>query len=126
MSDSVVYIISITLLIALAGLAFWIARQSLGGPGAMFFQNKQKRLALIESTSVDSKHRLLLVRRDDVEHLILTGGPIDLVVETGIPVRAQGLNGLGEVLARADNDLDSGQSFTSEEDSLVLQREQTN
>jgi flagellar protein FliO/FliZ len=126
MSDSVVYIISITLLIALAGLAFWITRQSFGGPGAMFFQNKQKRLSLVESTSVDSKHRLLLVRRDDVEHLILTGGPIDLVVETGIPARANTLNGLGQVLARADNDLDGGQSFTSEEDSLVLQREQTN
>ena len=29
--------------------------------------------------------RLLLVRRDDVEHLILIGGPVDVMVEVGIP-----------------------------------------
>ena len=27
----------------------------------------------------------LLIRRDDVEHLLMTGGPVDVVVETGIP-----------------------------------------
>jgi hypothetical protein len=26
-----------------------------------------------------------LIRRDDVEHLLMTGGPVDVVVETGIP-----------------------------------------
>jgi flagellar protein FliO/FliZ len=25
-----------------------------------------------------------LIRRDDVEHLLMTGGPVDVVVETGI------------------------------------------
>jgi flagellar protein FliO/FliZ len=36
--------------------------------------------------NVDQKRQLLIVRRDNVEHLILTGGPQDVVVETGIPV----------------------------------------
>ena len=26
----------------------------------------------------------MLIRRDDVEHLIMTGGPVDVVIETGI------------------------------------------
>ena len=26
----------------------------------------------------------LLVRRDDVEHLVMTGGPADIVIESGI------------------------------------------
>jgi hypothetical protein len=26
----------------------------------------------------------VLVRRDNVEHLIMTGGPVDVVIETGI------------------------------------------
>ena len=27
---------------------------------------------------------MILIRRDDVEHLIMTGGPVDVVIETGI------------------------------------------
>jgi hypothetical protein len=33
---------------------------------------------------VDSHRRLVLVRRDDVEHLLLIGGPTDVVVERDI------------------------------------------
>ncbi len=43
---------------------------------------------MIEATAVDSRRRLVLVRRDNVEHLIMLGGPTDLVVEANI-VRAQ-------------------------------------
>ncbi len=42
---------------------------------------RQPRLGVIEETSVDAKRRLILIRRDNAEHLILTGGPNDLVVE---------------------------------------------
>ncbi len=52
-----------------------------------FFTPRARRLAFVERTSVDGGRKLLLVRRDDVEHLILIGGPIDLVVETGIRPR---------------------------------------
>ena len=125
MSDGVVYIISVTLLIALAGLAFWIMRQSLGAGGVMFFQPKQRRLGLVESTSVDGRRRLLLVRRDDVEHLILTGGPVDVLLETGIQSRLGSLNGLGETIARADNELDNGRAFPAVDDRLSLQHDQS-
>jgi hypothetical protein len=46
-------------------------------------------LAVMDATPVDSHRRLLLVRRDDVEHLILIGGPTDVVVEQNIRVAAQ-------------------------------------
>jgi len=42
------------------------------------------RLAIMEQASVDSRRKLVLIRRDDVEHLIMTGGPVDVVIETGI------------------------------------------
>lgn len=45
------------------------------------------RLDVVEQANVDGKRRLLLVRRDDVEHLIMTGGPVDMVIETGIGQR---------------------------------------
>jgi len=33
---------------------------------------------------VDKRRRLVLIRRDDQEHLVMIGGPQDLVIETGI------------------------------------------
>lgn len=47
-------------------------------------RNRRTRLAVMDATAVDDKRRLVLVRRDDVEHLILIGGPTDVVVEQDI------------------------------------------
>lgn len=52
--------------------------------GWLFKPRPEPRLGVIEQASVDSRRRLLLVRRDNVEHLIMTGGPVDVVIETGI------------------------------------------
>lgn len=49
-------------------------------------RGRNRRLAVVDSLVVDQKRQLLVVRRDNVEHLILVGGPQDLVVETGIAV----------------------------------------
>ncbi|MEO9297490.1 flagellar biosynthetic protein FliO [Devosia alba] len=49
-------------------------------------RGRNRRLAVIESLALDPKRQLLIIRRDNVEHLILTGGPQDVVVETGIAV----------------------------------------
>lgn len=45
---------------------------------------KGARLGVSEYHEIDKSRRLILVRRDDVEHLILIGGPQDVVVEQGI------------------------------------------
>jgi hypothetical protein len=47
------------------------------------------RLAVIDAAAVDGRRRLVLVRRDNVEHLLMIGGPSDIVVEPNI-VRAPG------------------------------------
>jgi flagellar protein FliO/FliZ len=44
----------------------------------------EPRLALIDAASVDGRRRLVLVRRDNVEHLLLIGGPTDVVIEPNI------------------------------------------
>jgi hypothetical protein len=49
-------------------------------------RNRRARLAVMDAAAVDSQRRLVLVRRDDVEHLILIGGPTDVVVEQNITV----------------------------------------
>ncbi len=42
------------------------------------------RLTVTDAAAVDGQRRLVLVRRDDVEHLILIGGPSDIVIEQNI------------------------------------------
>jgi hypothetical protein len=71
-------------------LLWWLARR-FGGPrlASASARGRQPRLAVIDITSVDSRRRLVLIRRDNVEHLLMTGGPSDLVIEPNI-VRAAG------------------------------------
>jgi flagellar protein FliO/FliZ len=52
--------------------------------GWLFPPRPEPRLSVMEQASVDGKRKLVLIRRDDVEHLIMTGGPVDVVIETGI------------------------------------------
>jgi flagellar protein FliO/FliZ len=52
--------------------------------GNFFGPKSPKRLDVVDQTNVDGRRRLVLIRRDDIEHLIMTGGPVDLVIETGI------------------------------------------
>lgn len=55
--------------------------------GNLFGPKPVPRVYVVEQYNVDSRRRLVLIRRDDVEHLIMTGGPVDVVIETGIEAR---------------------------------------
>jgi hypothetical protein len=43
-----------------------------------------QRLGISEYHEIDKSRRLVLIRRDNVEHLLMIGGPQDVVVESGI------------------------------------------
>ncbi len=45
---------------------------------------KGQRLAISEYHEIDETRRLVLIRRDETEHLLLIGGAQDIVVESGI------------------------------------------
>ncbi len=47
-------------------------------------RSKNARLAITDAASIDDRRRIVLVRRDDVEHLIMIGGTNDLVIESDI------------------------------------------
>lgn len=76
-----VVIISLALLLA---IGLWMFRMVTSMTNVPFFSGRDKRLGIIEQTAIDGRRRLVLIRRDGVEHLVMTGGPIDLVVESGI------------------------------------------
>jgi hypothetical protein len=63
-----------------------IVRNARRGPGLtmLFAPKPAKRIDIVEQAFVDAKRKLILVRRDDVEHLVMTGGPVDIVIESGI------------------------------------------
>ena len=52
--------------------------------GSFFAPKPEKRLEVTDQAAIDGRRRLVLVRRDSVEHLIMTGGPVDVVIETNI------------------------------------------
>jgi hypothetical protein len=81
-------IVAFVIVLALIALATWIFRR-LGGErvGPSIGRGRQPRLAVIDAASVDGRRRLVLVRRDNVEHLVMIGGPSDIVIEQNI-VRA--------------------------------------
>ena len=77
------FVLALVFVLALIGLVAWLARRfGLAGAAALP-RGRQRRLAVVESLAVDGKRRLVLVRRDDVEHLILLGTGPDMVVEAG-------------------------------------------
>jgi flagellar protein FliO/FliZ len=90
LSSAARFIVAFVLVMALIGLTAWLIRQfgSARPSGSGGARNRQPRLAVLDSAIVDARRRLVLIRRDNVEHLILIGGPTDVVVEENI-VRAQ-------------------------------------
>ncbi len=70
---------------AIIGGGVLYARGAFAGGGSPFFRPKiAPRIDVVEHTAIDAKRRLVLIRRDAIEHLIMTGGPVDVVIETGI------------------------------------------
>ncbi len=89
MQAPVTFFLAFLVVLALIGAAAWLARRFAGSRlGTNANRGRMPRLAVIDATAVDGRRRLVLVRRDNVEHLLMIGGPTDIVVEPNI-VRAQ-------------------------------------
>ncbi|MEY9362055.1 flagellar protein FliO/FliZ [Bradyrhizobium yuanmingense] len=84
----ITFIVAFIVVLALIGVAAWLVRRFAGSRiGANTQRGRMPRLAVIDAAAVDGRRRLVLVRRDNVEHLLMIGGPTDIVVEPNI-VRA--------------------------------------
>jgi hypothetical protein len=82
------FVFAFIVVLGLIGLFTWLARRfGAANLGTTSARGRQPRLAVIDAAAVDGRRRLLLIRRDNVEHLLMIGGPTDVVVETNI-VRA--------------------------------------
>jgi flagellar protein FliO/FliZ len=85
LSVLVKFLIAFMVVLAVLGAGGYLMRRlSAGNLATLGPRGRQPRLAVIEAASVDGRRRLVLVRRDNVEHLLLIGGPTDVVVEPSI------------------------------------------
>ena len=45
---------------------------------------KKRRLKIVEALPLDSRHRAVLIQRDNTQHLIILGANSEIIVETNI------------------------------------------
>jgi flagellar protein FliO/FliZ len=85
MSVPVKFLLAFIVVLAVLGAAGYLMRRFTGGSLSIASpRGRQPRLSVIDAASVDGRRRLVLVRRDNMEHLLLIGGPTDIVVEPNI------------------------------------------
>ena len=77
-------VLALIFVLALITAAAWSAKHFGYGSGTRGPRRRKRRLTVIEAIPVDNRRRLILVRRDGVEHLLLVGGSSDIIVERGI------------------------------------------
>lgn len=82
-----VFVIALMLLVA------WGVRKSGVAQALMPAMTGKRRLKLVEVLPLDSRRRLVIVRRDGVEHLLLLGAQGERVIETGIAAPADSKEG---------------------------------
>jgi flagellar protein FliO/FliZ len=92
LSPAVKYLIAFAIIFLLLALFALVLRRLTGGrlsiPGNDR-RTRQPRLGIVDVYDLDRQRQLILLRRDNVEHLLLIGGPNDVIVETNI-VRTPG------------------------------------
>lgn len=75
-------LIALVFVVAMIGALAWIVRR-FGWANRFVAPAGERRLSVLEVLPIDGKRRLVLLRRDAVEHLVLLGIAGDLVIESG-------------------------------------------
>ena len=78
------FLIALIFVLALIGVLAWAARRYGVLRGTVRPANGKRRLQVVEVANIDARRKLLLLRRDGTEHLVLLGQTTDLLIESGI------------------------------------------
>ena len=79
------FLLALILVIGLILALAWLLKRLGLGIGATGPLTRRRRLRAVETVLLDGRHRAVLIRRDDVEHLVLIGPNTSQVIEAGIP-----------------------------------------
>ena len=69
--------LALGIVLVLIVLGLW-ALKFVTRTGTVVGRGRNRRLSVVDTVQLDAKRQLLIIRRDNVEHLILTGGPQDV------------------------------------------------
>lgn len=80
------FLLALIFVIGLIGVTAWAYRRFVMGRGfaPRFGTGRNARLEVVEVRALDPRRRLVLIRRDGTEHLLLLGPNSETVVERGI------------------------------------------
>lgn len=78
------FVAALVFVLGLILVAAHLAKKFMTGKAFIGPRNQGRRLGVVEVLALDARHRAFLIRRDDKEHLIMTGPSGDLVIESGI------------------------------------------
>lgn len=108
------FIIAFGVVLSLIALTFVGLRRFAGRrlPLANAGRARQPRLGVLDAFAIDARRRLVLIRRDNVEHLIMIGGPNDVLIESEI-VRAPAQAGVAPQQQRAPRPVENGRAAAS-------------
>lgn len=76
-------VLALVFVLGLMGL-FALVMKQLGLGGKVNVPGTKRRLKVIETAALDARHRMALIQRDDVQHLVIFGPNGETMVETNI------------------------------------------
>lgn len=76
------FIAALAFVLALIGGLTWVLRRT--GWGGKVVTGRRGRLSIVEVAPVDAKRRMVLIRRDGIEHLVMLSPTRETVIESGI------------------------------------------
>ncbi len=80
------FFLALIFVLGLIGVFAVIGRRlGLGFPTGVIKGPNNRRIGVVEVAPLDGRRKLVLVRRDDVEHLLVVSPTRETVIETGIP-----------------------------------------
>ena len=86
-ANYITMVIALAIVVVLIVLAVWLIKL-VGDASRNVGRGRNRRLTVVDSVAIDNKRQAVIVRRDETEHLIVIGGPNDLVVESGFAAPA--------------------------------------
>lgn len=84
--DYIRFAAALIFVLSLMALIGWVMRRINGANQG--FAVKDKRLSIIEQKMIDPRNKMVLIRRDNKEHLVILSQNGNTVIETGIETPA--------------------------------------
>ncbi|MEQ8392284.1 MAG: flagellar biosynthetic protein FliO [Thalassospira sp.] len=97
------FVAALIFVLGIIGIFALIARRFIPGARNINRRGTKRRLSVVEVIPVDTKRRLVLLKRDDTEHLVLLGPQGDTVIERNIGTHFSDLLDTGTLSDEPEN-----------------------